>query len=214
MDIRRILAASVVVAAASLSFARYADAGSITVSDLVNSITIDDNGAGDTNLADGIIRFNGSIGVWDIVVTVGKTKPALGSVTDPAMDVTLSADSTAAGTLLVTFKEEGFSSPSGGILTATFAGQLATGGYATYETFEAPTFQSFSGTFGPATATASVAPSSSYYLIQRVGIHHDAAGGLSQVHASLAVPDGGWTVAMLGSALLAIGLLRRRLGVR
>jgi hypothetical protein len=28
------------------------------------------------------------------------------------------------------------------------------------------------------------------------------------------VPDGGWTVAMLGSALLAIGLLRRRLGVR
>jgi hypothetical protein len=28
------------------------------------------------------------------------------------------------------------------------------------------------------------------------------------------LPDGGWTVAMLGSALLAIGLLRRRLGVR
>jgi hypothetical protein len=28
------------------------------------------------------------------------------------------------------------------------------------------------------------------------------------------VPDGGWTVAMLGSGLLAIGLLRRRLGMR
>jgi hypothetical protein len=30
----------------------------------------------------------------------------------------------------------------------------------------------------------------------------------------VSAPDGGWTVAMLGSGLLAIGLLRRRLGMR
>lgn len=32
--------------------------------------------------------------------------------------------------------------------------------------------------------------------------------------AAVPLPDGGWTVAMLGSALLTIGLLRRRFGVR
>lgn len=32
--------------------------------------------------------------------------------------------------------------------------------------------------------------------------------------SNASVPDGGWTVAMLGSALLAVGLLRRRFGIR
>jgi hypothetical protein len=44
-------------------------------------------------------------------------------------------------------------------------------------------------------------------------------GGFNPTHSDVivtpaAVPDGGWTVAMLGSALFAIGLLRRRFGVR
>jgi hypothetical protein len=43
-----------------------------------------------------------------------------------------------------------------------------------------------------------------------------AGGGFQTAKQPTAVPmpDGGWTVAMLGSALLAIGLLRRRIGVR
>lgn len=222
MRIRRFLVAGLIVATVGLGAASRVDASSITLADSVtlSSVTVTD---GDF---DGLILFNGSLGIWNVTVTQGTTKPALGAAGQPVMDLQVFASSTQAGTLTVSFSEGGFSLLPGKIVANFSATTLASGSVATYDTYDdlalssALTSQSLSGPGSPSASTKTVAltaSSSPYPLTQVVKITHTGATDLttaSNVEARLTAPDGGWTVAMLGSVLLAIGLMRRRLGVR
>jgi hypothetical protein len=88
------------------------------------TVTILDNGAGDTNPAVGQISFNGAVGSWGINTPSGITFGPTG----PIMDVG-SLDATASGTaapLTITFTDTGFSTPSPGFMLAS-SGHIVTG---------------------------------------------------------------------------------------
>src|SRR5208282_5572230 len=70
--------------------------------DLGNTVTITDNGPGDTDPTVGSISFVGAVGSnpnWYINVTGGLSKPVLGSASAPELDITTLNYSYGAGTL-------------------------------------------------------------------------------------------------------------------
>jgi hypothetical protein len=102
-------------------------AATLTISDGVNPpITINDNGGTDRNASPGAVVVQTNVGVWSLVVCSGASKPALGGPTAPVMDVTLQAIASVAGTLTVTFSDNGFDSGPG-ILNATVSTHLTYG---------------------------------------------------------------------------------------
>src|ERR1035438_4477345 len=89
----------VVLAVAGIANGANATAN-LTIYDGVNPlITINDNGAGDLNTASGELTVSTNVGVWSLSISSGATKPALGSATNPVMDIVVQASSTAAGSL-------------------------------------------------------------------------------------------------------------------
>ena len=85
-------------------------AAMLTVSDGTNSITIEDQGAGDTNPVEGVLTLIWTTPdtLWLSTVSVGTTYPADGSASAPYMDLNAVATSTGAGTLTLTFVQSGF----------------------------------------------------------------------------------------------------------
>ncbi|MBI1927878.1 PEP-CTERM sorting domain-containing protein [Candidatus Poribacteria bacterium] len=72
--------------------------------------TITDDLAGDsTPLTTGLITFSGAVGNFDVNVTLGSSKPFLGSATNPIMNITsLNATSTTADTLKIELTDTSF----------------------------------------------------------------------------------------------------------
>ena len=75
----------------------------LTLFDGTTTITITDGSGLDANAAVGAVTFSGRIGVWDVNVSTGITKPVIGSSTVPMMDLNSVDHSTGAGTLTITF---------------------------------------------------------------------------------------------------------------
>ena len=109
-------------------------AGTLTLYDGVNPlITVTDNGPGDFNPVTGSVLIVTNVGVWNLAISSGLTKPVTGSSTDPVMDVNLQANSTAAGSLRLVFSDNGFG-PAAGVLQETISGHLTAGAPATAST--------------------------------------------------------------------------------
>jgi VPDSG-CTERM motif len=184
------------------------------------NFTIADNSAADTDpdLGQVSIQQPGFTGTL-----TANTKPALGSATAPALNLTYTlgpAAFTAFPTPFLFAAEDGFT--AGG--TATFQANATFLSGGTASLFSGP------GTFIPVPAVPTLncpsiaAPGCTmmgpvgavtpYYLALRVGPTPNATGFASgdasvQV-AAASVPDGGSTAALLGSVLVGFGLLRRR----
>jgi hypothetical protein len=183
----------------------------LTLFDGSNTITILDNGSGDSNPALGVVTWIGVIGVWDINIDSGFTKPAIGGVTNPHMDLSFSAHSTAAGTLTLSFSDSGFNASGTG--RDTLGGTQDNGSVTDHVRVNGSnvlnigplTGSPFSGT-----ATGGITLTSADVLSLVVGIDHTAAG-LTTGDKDLTVPDGGSAVALLGIALVGVEALRRKL---
>jgi hypothetical protein len=83
--------------------------------DGTTTITIPDNGAGDVDdtdnpgTIDGLIVFNDDLGNWKINVTTGISKPEIGSVAVPKLDLnSVDVSTTAGGTLRIRLTDTGF----------------------------------------------------------------------------------------------------------
>jgi hypothetical protein len=106
-------------------------AATLTLYDGVNPlITVVDNGPGDLIPTTGAILLETNVGVWNLAISTAVTKPLLGSPTSPVMDLDIQANSTAAGSLTLTFSDNGFG-PATGLLTATVTGHVVAGPGAT-----------------------------------------------------------------------------------
>jgi PEP-CTERM motif len=102
----------------------------LSISDGVDpSITVFDNATGDLNPATGELTMSTNIGVWSLSISTGVTAPALGSLTNPVMDLVIQASSTGAGSLTYTFSDVGYSAPTG-TLNAMLSGQAFSGAQA------------------------------------------------------------------------------------
>jgi hypothetical protein len=176
--------------------------------------------------ADGTVTYDGPIGQWNVNVSTGEND--LGGITTPMIDLnSLDTAKGYAGTLqsieiLYTALEP--ASAAGGI-TGEIGGTTTTTvtdwqwlGYSPFAktqllTEVGPfTKGAFSGTAYGTTGT----PDGSYWLTEDVLI----SGGItkatesSSFDSNSSVPDGGMTIAMLGSVLAGLGAIRSRIGKR
>ena len=117
---------------AVVGFANWAHAtATLSIYDGVNPlISLTDNSGGDLNGGVGQMFVVTNVGVWNLTITSAVTKPTLGSTTNPLMDITIQAISTASGTLTYTFSDNGFG-PATGTLNATVSGHVISGAAAT-----------------------------------------------------------------------------------
>jgi hypothetical protein len=93
-------------------------------------ITVVDNGPGDFAPQSGALIISTNVGVWNLVISTALSKPLSGSSLDPVMDVSVQANSTAAGSLRVVFSDNNFG-PASGLLKGTITGHIVSGGAAT-----------------------------------------------------------------------------------
>ena len=197
-------------------------ASTISVYDGVNPlITMVDNGPGDGIGATGVIMVQTNVGVWNLAIFTGLTKPLLGSATDPVMDLLVQASSSSAGSLRVTFSDSDFG-PATGTLNAIVDGHVANGAgaTATYDVYGDPANVVGATTVHIASAGTTALPTSvsvfgpltlpTLYSLTQVA-QYDAAGPpLIQSDASfsvLPVPEPG--VLGLGALSLAVFALGR-----
>ena len=211
-----VIAAS--VCALTLSVERASAVASLSLFDGTTTVNVADGSGGDSNANTGAVTFNGAIGVWTINVSTGLSKPILGSSSSPEMDLNSVDFSSAAGTLVIRFTDDGFNTPGGGSAYATIGGTLANtaGNSITYKTYQIIggttnllTTISANTTPFSGVGSAPTTPSGSYSLVQEITIVHKAKGSTS-FDATLTVPDGGMTAALLGFGLLGVEGLRRK----
>jgi len=125
---------------------KLATAGSATV-------TVTDNGAGDTNTAVGQITFNGSIGAFSTVITAGTSNSpgANGLAILQTHSISVRDLTNSAASLTVSFSDTNFSNPIGNNMTlgSSFAGTFLSG-----TSGESVSFQSYADGSNTAFGTA------------------------------------------------------------
>ena len=178
--------------------------------------TIYDNLAGDFASGSGQIAWVGSIGVWNLDVSVGVTT---GSSANPILDLSSSSTSTGAGVLSVWYGDNNFGSSAGSV-NATIGGTLLTGAslnfFSAYNLENDPIGASFvltngqySGNPFSGSETASFNPSGPYALVDYVVLTHTRAG-TSSYDAMVSVPESGSTAILMSFGLIGLGLVKRR----
>jgi hypothetical protein len=172
----------------------------------------------------GVTSFSGSVGSFSINITTGITYPTQGTLGSPVMDLSSVNVSGGTGSLEILFSATGFGPTAGHFLDEIGGTVNNAGGSIAYSVYENPSDALLgttnlvgslgpygSGAFSGTTLSSFLSLSSPYSLTQEINITH-AAGGTSSFDANLSVvPDGGWTVALLGITLGGLGMLRRKM---
>ena len=188
-----------------------------------------DGGVGDVNPVTGAVTYIFSLGNWTGTVETGRTLPDIGTAILPKLSLSVSASSSAAGTLAVSFSEIGFGPLAGHFVAETALTSLAPAATVTYSTYGDTGNAIFGndGTLAQMSNTYTASPDSDslpaplggpaaapYSLTGKIVITHTSndhqASNASMVLT--AVPDGGTTLALLGCSMLGLGTLRRKFG--
>ena len=205
-------------AAGALALGAVSSAQAVATMTLFESVSnstvfITDNGVGDSSALTGVVLFAGSIGAFNVTVDTGMSKPVLGSATAPHMDLSFIANSTGPANLTITFSDDGFTYT--GSLTDAFGGTAGNNSTVTNSVLKNGV--QLIGQ-GPFTTGGFAATSSSFVsllpqdiLSLRVNIVTTGVGGVSSGDKDVfSAPDNGLTVSLLGSAMIGLIALRRK----
>jgi hypothetical protein len=208
-----------VVAATIAGFVPLAQAiPQLKIFDGTTTIIVSDNGGGDSSGTAGRIVWDGSIGNWTLNTDVGTTWPAIGTLSNPRLDLSFNAVSNGlGGTLVITFSADGFG-PTNGSVAASIGG--VTDGAVSYQTFGGTSNVNFdtsnlltsqgpfANAFSGAVTGGTISNAGPYSLTERITITH-AGSGITTGNALLQVPDSGTSALLLGAGLTGIGLMTR-----
>lgn len=183
--------------------------GSYIVFDGSNLGSFDATGSG--SAGGGAVSWSGSIGNWSLTVSTGLT---LSGGSSPAIDLNLSIDTPSANTpLTVMYSDTGFGPSVGGVSLVSTGSGINGGSVATTAYWGAG--NTLFDTTGGTLVNGSVLDSAGNpYSLTLKSIVTPGTTGLNNVKSydtELSVPDGGTTALLLGAALSALALIRRRL---
>ena len=102
-----------------------------------NTALVTDNLFGDLNSASGVVAYAGSLGNFVLNIAVGSSKPALGSASDPQLNL-FSVDITGwnGGTLILRLSDTGFASTGATNFSISVNGSMSAGGTFGYSAFQ------------------------------------------------------------------------------
>lgn len=205
----------------------------LSLDDGSSSVTIVDNGAGDSDSTVGFINYSAPAGTFAnfmLAISMGTTKPVIGSAASPHLDlasVNVTSLTAVADTLTIKFTDTDFSDPLPGLFGFSSEIGGVTDGTVTYATyfdnsnaaFGTGTLLSDLGSFsggafsGSAVASLSslgTTPTGPYSLTMVTTVSNTAgAGKITSYNATVSVPEPS-TILLLGSGMLGFAFLRRR----
>lgn len=200
------------ITVASCAVSAYA-VPTLTIFDGSTTVTITDGSSGDSCPTLGCVTWIGTIGVWNINVDTGLTKPAVGDPNNLDMDLSFVAHSTATGSLSVTWSDDGYML-SRGVIDAI--GGTTDGSLSDNVLLNGNAILSL-GPFGPGafsgTTTGNLTLNPADVIAMQVLITQNGSG-TSTGDKNLKVPEGGSAVALLGLALVSLEGLRRKIRAR
>ncbi len=183
-----------------------------------SSVSVTDNGAGDLTPALGAVTFSGSVGAWTLTVDTGTTKPMIGSVQFPAMDLSFHAVGPAGAPLLyILFSDDGFNAT--GSVSDSLGGTMSVPTMTVWDgvwlnKVLVGEIGTLTGTVPGPNAFSEVKDLGTITLgpgdVLKIGVVV-SGGGIITGDKYVAVPDGGVTAMLLGLGLLAIGAIARRI---
>lgn len=199
-------------AAAAISGSAYA-IPTLVITDGITTQTIIDETPGDgAFLTPGAVLFSGSIGNWAITVNNGTTKPLIGNASFPDLDLSFLAVSSGAGTLSITFSDNGFTANSG--FTSKIGGTVGSGGSVSSALYLNGNPISNSGPFTPgafsSTLNGNVNLGTDDVIALGVTLTANGAGVVSSGDYNVTVPDGGTTAVLVGLGLVGMSVAARR----
>jgi hypothetical protein len=208
----------VLIGAALLAFAAVSSANAtlvLTIDDGGTSISVTDNGAGDTDATVGIINFSGAIGIFKTNVAIGSSDTTLGQLAIHSMTVTSTATG---GLLVVTLSEDAYSGSGLTSFVTSTSGDLATTASFDLESLVSGTTLSTLGTFGPNTVfsgstsgTANLGGAFSLSLVGTLSVAVGSTTDISITDASIrqVIPEPA-SLAIFGTGLIILGFAARR----
>jgi hypothetical protein len=199
------------------------------------TVQVSDNGGGisitPVTSTSGVVTYSGSDSYWSLVISTATSYPPQsggGTLGAPVMDLSITATSTSADSsanpLTITFTSTGFG-PTTGMFEDTMSGHTVFGtgatvtfstDYSTANATPATTALTSVGTMpGPSYlgswSSSVVSLAAPYSLSEVVTIAGAPSDSYSLDGNLYTVPDGGVTAILLGAALSALGLIRRKL---
>lgn len=194
----------------------------ISLENGASTVTVTDNGAGDTDPTVGSVSFIGAVGDFDVNVTTGISKPLVGSSIQPILNLdSVNVSSAASGTLEIRMTSTDFTGPIGVAVPTTLDFGGTTNGTASIDAFVdtgnilfgTATPAGSLGAFGPGPFDDSVGGLASltapYSATLEATIVHDDPGDVTSFGAEFRVVPEPGSLALLGLGGLLIARRRR-----